>query len=180
VRFPVRIFLLSTLAVAALAGASFIATPPGAHAQEASHIGSTQAATITSTQFDEALADARDRGMVTSEATDGDGALTTTVDLGQGYSIDFVEAPSSRLSAGSDGYGKYVSLNNFDQDAVISGGLFGVSAGLCVVSAGVFCVVAGAVLTAAGLALAANNNQKCSGGRALRVYPFSGHAPRCA
>ncbi|WP_123955467.1 hypothetical protein [Frondihabitans sp. 762G35] len=57
---------------------------------------------------------------------------------------------------------------------------FGVSAGLCVVSAGGFCVVAGAILTAAGLAISANNGQRSSGGRQLRVYPFSGHKPRCA
>ncbi|RKR72961.1 hypothetical protein [Frondihabitans australicus] len=177
---PFRGAALAALATAAIIAATLTVATPQAQASEAPQSDTTVSPSITQSQFDQALVEAREQGLIERQGINGDGDLSTTVDAGQGIKLDFVEPRGSRLAAGSDGYGACVALNNFDQDAVISGGLFGVSAGLCVVSAGVFCVVAGAILTAAGLALSANNNQKCSGGRSLRVYPFSGHKPRCA
>lgn len=74
-----------------------------------------------------------------------------------------------------------MAFNSTDQNMIISGAAFGLGAGLCAISAGTFCVVAGAILTAAAVAITSNGGVRCSGGEALRVYPFAGGKvkPRC-
>lgn len=137
---------------------------------------------FSSAQLSSAVDEATAGGYVTKQTTGADGSVTSTLDLGQGFVIDVVQsAPASRLSAGTDGKGTYVAFNSTDQNVIISGAGFGIAAGLCALSAGTFCVVAGAIITAATIAIAANGGVRCSGGKALRVYPFAGGKvkPRC-
>jgi hypothetical protein len=173
-------YLVATTGIVTIVSGCLLAPPLAASATESPASQVTPLSAITPDQFDQAVVEARSRGLVESDSLDAHGTRTISMSLGDGITVDVVQPTEARLSPGSDGYGKYVSFNNFDQDAIISGGLWGLSAGLCVVSAGVFCVVAGAILTAAALAISANHGGKCSSGKALRVYPFSGHKPRCA
>jgi hypothetical protein len=137
--------------------------------------------TITPAQLDHAIEEAGEAGYVKKQTENADGSRTTTLDVGQGFVFDVIQegTPQARLGAGTDSYGAYVSFNSTDQNMIISGATFGIAAGLCVVSAGVFCVVAGAILTVATVALTQNGGVRC-GTKAMRVYPFSGHEPRCA
>lgn len=137
---------------------------------------------FTPAQISEAIEEARAGGHVEEQTTDDDGSVRTTLNLGEGLTFDLVQvAPSSRLSAGTDSKGTYVSFNSTDQNMIISGAAFGLGAGLCAISAGTFCLVAGAILTAAAVAITSNGGVRCSGGKALRVYPFAGGKvkPRC-
>ncbi|GAA4679455.1 hypothetical protein [Frondihabitans cladoniiphilus] len=177
-------FSFRSTAVLALAGAltagGLRATPA---AEAASAQGEPQRADhtlITDRQVHDAIVEARDLGYVVSETTTSGGVPTATIDLGEGFTFDLTDTsgPSGYLSAGSDGYGKYVAFNSFDQGAIISGSGWALSAGLCALSAGTFCVVVGALMTAATYAVSVNG-LRC-GNKAMRVYPFSGHAPRCA
>lgn len=138
---------------------------------------------FTPAQIDDAIEEARAGGYVERQTVDDDGSIRTTLDLGQGMAFDLVQkGPTSRLSAGRDSRGTYVAFNSTDQNLIISGAAFGLGAGLCAISAGTFCVVAGAILTAAAVAITSNGGVRCSGGKALRVYPFAGGKvkPRCA
>lgn len=136
-------------------------------------------ANITSEQLDVAVAEARAGGYVTDERIGSDGARTTTVELGDGFSFDLVQSdPRARLGAGSDKYGAYVSFNATDQSAIISGAGWALGAAVCAISAGTFCVVAGAIIAAATWAVT-TNGIRC-GSKSLRVYPFNGsRSPRC-
>ena len=118
-------------------------------------------------------------GTSTSERVDPDGTRTTTIELNDGLSFDVVQPDAqTRLGAGSDGYGPYVSFNATDQSAIISGAGWALGAGVCAISAGTFCVVAGAIVAAATWAVT-TNGIRC-GSKSLRVYPFNGsRSPRC-
>ena len=135
---------------------------------------------ITPEQLAEAIAEADRDGYVTADRVDLRATRTTTIDIGDGFTFDIVQSESSsRLGAGSDKYGAYVSFNSTDQNAIISGAAWGLGVGLCAISAGTFCVVAGAILTAATIAVT-SNGIRC-GSKSLRVYPFNGsRSPRCA
>jgi len=134
---------------------------------------------VTPEQLDVAVAEARASGYVIDERIGRDGARTTTIELGDGFSFDIVQGdPRARLGAGSDKYGTYVSFNATDQSAIISGAGWALGAGVCAISAGTFCVVAGAIIAAATWAVT-TNGIRC-GSKSLRVYPFNGSRnPRC-
>lgn len=136
-------------------------------------------ATITPDQLAAAIEEARSAGYVNGERVAHDGTRTTTIELDDGLSFDVVQPGArSRLGAGSDGYGLYVSFNATDQSAIISGAGWALGAGVCAISAGTFCVVAGAVIAAATWAVT-TNGIRC-GSKSLRVYPFNGSRnPRC-
>jgi hypothetical protein len=170
--------VLSSLLMAPAAHASEAVTPPVGTSVEAS--GSAAIQQITPKQLAEAIAEADRAGYVTADRVDLRGTRTTTIDIGEGFTFDIVQSDgSSRLGAGSDQYGAYVSFNSTDQNAIISGAAWGLGIGLCAISAGTFCVVAGAILTAATIAVT-SNGIRC-GSKSLRVYPFNGsRAPRCA
>jgi hypothetical protein len=136
-------------------------------------------AQITPAQLNEAIEEARATGYVTRQVIGSDHSRTTTIDLGKGFTFDIVqEDPTGRLSAGSDGYGTWVGFSAADQSAIISGAGWALGAGVCAISAGTFCVIAGAIIAAATWAVS-TNGLRC-GAKVMRVYPFSGHDPRCA
>lgn len=180
---------LATVAVSTVLVAGGLLVPPAANAAQTaassvqSEIASADALQqFTPTQISDAIEEARAGGYVVEQTTDGDGSVRTTLDLGEGLTFDLVQpAPTSRLSAGTDSKGADVAFNSTDQNMIISGAAFGLGAGLCAISAGTFCVVAGAILTAAAVAITSNGGVRCSGGEALRVYPFAGGKvkPRC-
>jgi hypothetical protein len=180
----IRHAALSALASGALI-AGCLVFAPAANAAEIAPAGpqgpTTQLQHITPEQLDQAIDEAKDSGYVTAQVEGRDGSRTTTLDLGQGFVFEVTEEGSreARLGAGSDSYGAYVSFNATDQNVILTGAGFGLSAGICVLSAGTFCVVAGAIITAAFLAITSNGGIRC-GTKRLRVYPFSGHNPRCA
>lgn len=161
------------------------ANAAGQSSPRAAPVGATDPGAVTQftpDQIDQAIDEAKAGGFVEKQTTGVTGDVTTTFDLGGGFTFDLVQdAPEARLGAGRDNKGTFVSFNSTDQNAIISGALFGIGAALCAVSAGTFCVVAGAILTAAGVAITANGGVRCSGGKALRVYPFAGGKvkPRC-
>lgn len=135
---------------------------------------------ISEVDLHTAIDEARDSGFVVGSSAGQDGSMTTTIDLGRGFTFDLVE-PSmqrGRLGAGSDAYGAYVSFNSTDQAAIINGAGWGLGATVCLISGGTFCVVAGAIIAAATFAVS-TNGLRC-GSKSLRVYPFSGRDPRCA
>jgi hypothetical protein len=170
--------VLSSLLMAPAANASETVTRSAGTSVEAS--GSPVMQQIAPEQLAEAIAEADRAGYVTADRVDLRGTRTTTIDIGDGFTFDIVQSESSsRLGAGSDQYGAYVSFNSTDQNVIISGAGWGLGLGLCAISAGTFCVVAGAILTAATLAVTING-VRC-GSKSLRVYPFNGaREPRCA
>lgn len=136
---------------------------------------------ITATQVESALAEARAGGFTRTETTSADGTTTTTLDLGEGLTLDVVTPPKQeRIGAGSDAKGTFVSFNATDQNMILSGSAFALGAAVCAVSAGTFCIVVGAILTAATVAITGSGAIRC-GTRHLRVYPFAGGRvkPRC-
>jgi hypothetical protein len=136
---------------------------------------------IESAQLDQAIDEARAGGYVTKETVDADGAVVTTLDLGDGLTFDLVATSHrQRIGAGSDSKGVYVSFNATDQNMIISGSAFALGAAVCAVSGGTFCVVVGAILTAATVAITGSGAIRC-GTKHLRVYPFAGGRvkPRC-
>ena len=175
----------TAVAVTSLFAAAGTMAAPAAHADTVSAAPSKSAtmsvSQVTSQQLAVAMQEARELGYVQSETLNRDGSLTTTIDLGDGFTFDVVQAdePASRLGAGKDSIGSYVSFNATDQNAIISGAAFGLGAALCVISAGTFCIVAGAIITAATVAMQGSGGIRC-GTKALRVYPFVSHKPRCA
>jgi hypothetical protein len=135
---------------------------------------------VSAAKLEEAIHQARADGFVEASFVRQDGATVTRVDLGEGFRFDLVQ-PSpqqERLGAGSDAYGAYVSFNSTDQSAIINGAGWGLGAAVCLISGGTFCVVVGAIIAAATFAVS-TNGLRC-GTKSLRVYPFSGHNPRCA
>jgi hypothetical protein len=137
---------------------------------------------FTPEQIRQAIIEARTDGYVTNETTAADGTRTTTLDLGDGFTFDLVDAPDKqRIGAGSDSRGVYVSFNATDQNMIISSAAFVLGAAICAVSGGTFCVVAGAILTVATVAITGSGAIRC-GTKQLRVYPFAGGKvkPRCA
>lgn len=164
--------------MAPTANASEAVTRSAGTSVEAS--GSPVIEQITPEQLAEAIAEADRAGYVSADRVDLRGTRTTTINIGEGFTFDIVQSGvSSKLGAGSDQYGAYVSFNSTDQNAIISGAAWGLGIGLCAISGGTFCVVAGAILTAATIAVT-SNGIRC-GSKALRVYPFNGsRSPRCA
>lgn len=177
-----------TLTTALVTGSLLVA--PAANAADAADPAVSQTGSASMQALEQfsaaeiraAIAEAEVGGYVEQQTTAADGTVTTTLDLGDGFTFDLVQAaPQSRLSAGTDSRGTFVAFNSTDQNMIISGAAFGLGVGLCAISAGTFCVVAGAILTAAAVAIASNGGVRCSGGKALRVYPFAGGKvkPRC-
>ncbi|MCS5518185.1 hypothetical protein [Curtobacterium flaccumfaciens] len=110
------------------------------------------------------------------------GAVTTTIDLGDGFVFDLIQpTEDQRIGVGTDTRGIYVSFNATDQNMIISGAAFGLGAGLCAAGGPAFCVITGAIITMATVAVTGSGAIRC-GTRALRVYPFAGGRvkPRCA
>jgi len=171
--------VLATAAMT-LTATSGICAPAVAHADEAGSTEDVSGIGITPEQLTAAISEARDTGRLIGQKTDASGTTTSRLLLARRLTVDVVEPATSkaRLGAGSDPYGKYISLNSFDQNAIYTGAGFGLSVGLCAISAGTFCIVAGAIVAAAGLAVSTNGGQ-CASNKTLRVYPFSGHKPRC-
>lgn len=172
---------LSSATAAVLIATSLVATPAAQAAEQAGHgpvVTAAVAPAVTPAQLATAIAEARTAGYVDAERIAPDGTRTTTIDL-DGVTFDVVQPDTrSRLGAGSDGYGVYVSFNATDQSAIISGAGWALGAGVCAISAGTFCVVAGAIVAAATWAVT-TNGIRC-GSKTLRVYPFNGaRSPRC-
>jgi hypothetical protein len=170
---------------ALVAGSLFVGTAANAAEVNAPASSSAAAAatdalqSFSPAQLDEAIAEAQETGHVTKQVTGADGSRTTTIDLGEGFTFDIVQGDTrDRLSAGSDGYGTWVGFSSADQSAIISGAGWALGAGVCAISAGTFCVVAGAIIAAATWAVS-TYGLRC-GNKVMRVYPFSGHDPRCA
>jgi spermidine/putrescine-binding protein len=163
-------------AAALILSGSIVATAPA----QAAPTDSIQPVTFTAAQLSQAIREARTLDRVTSEYTNDDGDRIVTLDLGQGFEVDVVEPPknSINIGVGSDAYGKWVSFNSFDQNVIYTGAGLGLTAGLCAISAGTFCFVASAIVAAAGLAVSTNAGP-CKSNKVMRVYPFSGHKPRC-
>lgn len=180
--------ITSVLASSALvAGGLFFG--PAANAAEAgpatvaggSEDATVQIQDLTPAHLDQVIAEARAAGYVDRESVAQDGTQTTTINLGEGFSFDLVNASSKeRIGAGSDSKGVYVSFNATDQNMIISGSAFALGAAVCAVSGGTFCVVVGAILTAATVAITGSGAIRC-GSKSLRVYPFAGGKvkPRC-
>ncbi|MFJ3321495.1 hypothetical protein [Curtobacterium sp. NPDC086286] len=167
---------------ALVAGGVFVT--PAANAAEASRVETDvmrEATSLTPTQIEQAITEARAVGAVTSTVATPDGSVTT-IDLGDGFVFDLVTAPTTqRIGAGRDSKGTFVSFNATDQNMIISGSAFALGAAVCAVSGGTFCVVVGAILTAATVAITGSGAIRC-GTKQLRVYPFAGGKvkPRCA
>lgn len=116
-----------------------------------------------------------------TEVVDSNGTKTTfTLPNGSEMTLVSPTTPEvqPRLGGGSDNHGPYISLNPFDQDAVIAGGGWALGLAICAIPVvGVAgCAVTGATLAAAGLYL--SYNAKCNG--ELRVPIWPGSQPHCA
>lgn len=182
ITMSLRTIALSAATSTAIVATSLVAAPAAQAADDrvpGAAVRAPVATSITSDQLSTAIDEARAAGYVDSERVDRDGTRTTTIELNDGLSFDVVQPDGqTRLGAGSDGYGPYVSFNATDQSAIISGAGWALGAGVCAISAGTFCVVAGAIVAAATWAVT-TNGIRC-GSKSLRVYPFNGsRSPRC-
>ncbi len=107
------------------------------------------------------------------------GVSYTTFELKPGFKFTIAEpilsgGISPRIGGGSDQYGAYVSFNQFDQDAIISGSGFLLGAAICAIP-GVgwaACTVVGALLAAGALYLSYNG--KCPNNQELRAPIWPG------
>lgn len=127
-----------------------------------------------------AIDEARAVGAVREERTNGDGSHTVLFEGANGVSLELNEStPEGRLSAGSDSYGgTYVAFDAFDQNLMIGGAMSAIAAGLCALGPAI-CVVANVAAVLASTAIGNGGGIRC-GTKALRVYPVSHRAPRCA
>lgn len=170
---------LSTVLVA---GGLTVAAPAGATEQTSSADAHERLATVSPTEVAQAIAEADAAGLVTKQMTAPNGAVSTTIDLGDGFVFDLIQpTDDQRIGVGTDTRGIYVSFNATDQNMIISGAAFGLGAGLCAAGGPAFCVITGAIITMATVAITGSGAIRC-GTRALRVYPFAGGRvkPRCA
>lgn len=102
--------------------------------------------------------------------------VRTTYLIPGSYQFTVVEPvsdrPQPRLGGGADAIGVYILFNQFDQDAIISGGGFLLGAAICAIPGvgTLACVGVGALLTAAALYLSYNG--KCRDNKQLKAYVF--------
>lgn len=170
---------LSTILVA---GGLTFASPAVAAEQSSSTDAYELLANVSPTEIARAIAEADEAGLVTKQMRAPNGTVTTTIDLGDGFVFDLTRPTAhQRIGVGTDARGVYVSFNATDQNMIISGAAFGLSAGLCAVGGPAFCVITGAIITMATVAITGSGAIRC-GRKALRVYPFAGGRvkPRCA
>jgi hypothetical protein len=156
----------------ALAAAMLLVSPMGASADTQIEVASAiSRPAITNSDWNDALTELDEAGLITSSTPNADGSTTSVVELGEGMTFEATSAPrESRLSGGSDSRGLYVKFNQVDQDALIAVAGFALGAAICAIPAvgQVACVVVGAIITAATIAASALG--KCKNNKQLKVY----------
>jgi hypothetical protein len=163
-----------------VAGGLTVAAPSSA--AEADPVGSS--ATFTQAQFQAAVPELTERGVVSGHSVIEGDNVVTKLDLGHGLTVDIAALPSkaSRISAGQDGNGVWVKFNTVDQNLVLAGGAWMMGAGICaalgLVSGGVACVIVGAIVTIATAAVSANGGA-CANSKQLQVWANGSRKPRC-
>ncbi len=132
-----------------------------------------------------AMPELRAAGVVTAQRKTTSGDLTSTFDLGHGLEFDMVVhagESSERISGGKDSHGVWIQLNTIDQNLILSGGAWMMSAGICaafgLASGGTACVIVGAVTTAATVAISTNGGT-CANAKQLRVWVNGSSKPKC-
>lgn len=176
---------ITTLALACFVLGSMIVAAP-AHATVSAPPASSPTLDFTPEQIHEAVAEFQQAGIVQKQLVSSSGDLTSTVDLGRGVTLDLVEPSrkTSRLSAGRDNNGAYVQFNTIDQQAIIGGGGWAMTAGLCVLiggpTLGIGCGVVTAIMIVVTAAVATNGGA-CSQNKQLRVWITNTGAknPKC-
>jgi hypothetical protein len=124
----------------------------------------------------------RAAGVVTARRKTASGDLVATFDLGNGLAFDMVEhtgESGGRISGGKYSHGVWIQPNTIDQNLILSGGAWMMSAGICaafgLASGGAACVIVGAVTTAA----ISTNGGTCANAKQLRVWVNGSSKPKC-
>lgn len=176
--------LMSSLCAATIAFTNLVAAHPSpALAQTAE--GVSNGPVIPREQIEAAMPELVAAGVVTAQKTTGSGDVVSTPDLGRGLVVDMTRpgaASSARITGGRDSRGVWIQFNTVDQNLILSGGAWMMSAGICaafgLVSGGAACVVVGAITTAALDAISADGGT-CSNRKQLRVWVSGSSKPKC-
>ncbi|WP_217990682.1 hypothetical protein [Curtobacterium sp. 314Chir4.1] len=134
---------------------------------------------LSEIDIDQALAELRAAGLVTSERPERDGSRIQ-VDLGEGLSFElFAGSRAGRLGGGYDAGGSYVLFNQFDQAMLYNGTGFLLGAAICAIPAigQVACLAVQAIIAVASAAVAAQKGT-CKNNKQLKVYFSNNHASR--
>ena len=172
-----------TLTGALIAGG--LVSAPAANADErptadrSVGVSDTDTDALTMETVSRAVEEARSAGAITAERVEADGSTTVVIEGAGGATMELTTGgPGARLGTGSDRYGMYVAFNAFDQNLIISGALTAIASGMCALGPAV-CAVAQVAAVLASNAIGNGGGIRC-GSKALRVYPISHRAPRCA
>ncbi|ARC56447.1 hypothetical protein AS850_05080 [Frondihabitans sp. 762G35] len=96
--------------------------------------------------------------------------------------VEHAGESSERISGGKDSHGVWIQLNTIDQNLILSGGAWMMSAGICaafgLASGGAACVIVGAVTTATTVAISTNGGT-CANAKQLRVWVNGSSKPKC-
>ncbi|SEF12044.1 hypothetical protein SAMN04489740_4176 [Arthrobacter alpinus] len=174
---PLVVAMLFTFGIASASAAA----PDVAPAAQTVSLPSSANGELTPAQVAQALLELKASSLPRVSETVGSTVQTRfqlTADFGMTFVEPAVGVIAPRIGGGFDGGGPYILLNQFDQDAIISGAGLALGAAICAIPAvgWAACTAVGVIIAAAVIYLSYNG--KCNNNKQLKVY-VSGRIAGC-